>query len=132
LRASGEWGANFRWAVLAHIEEHSPQGVRNVQARIQEVIALIAAAPFIGRQTRKPNIRRFNTHPYPYLIFYQVTGSEIIIRRIRHGEGLHWPDLDEDVSVEALVAGRPSAESAAPLKRWLGGRGSGAAAPAKV
>ena len=71
--------------ILAHIEEHSPQGVRNVQARIQEVIALIAAAPFIGRQTRKPNVRRFNTHPYPYLIFYQVTGSEIIIRRIRHG-----------------------------------------------
>ena len=29
--------------ILAHIEEHSPQGVRNVQARIQEVIALIAA-----------------------------------------------------------------------------------------
>jgi hypothetical protein len=53
-------------------------------------------------------------------------------RLIGQGEGLHWPDLDEDVSVEALVAGRPSAESAASLKRWLAGRGSGAAAPAKV
>ena len=41
---------------------------------------------------------------------------------IGQGEGLHWPDLDEDVSVEALLAGRPSAESAASLKRWLAGR----------
>ena len=43
-------------------------------------------------------------------------------RLIGQGEGLHWPDLDEDVSVEALLAGRPSAESAASLKRWLAGR----------
>ena len=43
-------------------------------------------------------------------------------RLIGNGEGLHWPDLDEDVSVDALLAGRPSAESAASLKRWLAGR----------
>jgi Protein of unknown function (DUF2442) len=24
-------------------------------------------------------------------------------RRIGHGEGVHWPDLDEDVSVNALL-----------------------------
>ncbi len=43
-------------------------------------------------------------------------------RLIGAGEGFHWPDLDEDVSVEALLAGRPSAESAASLKRWLARR----------
>jgi hypothetical protein len=43
-------------------------------------------------------------------------------RLIGSGEGFHWPDLDEDVSVEALLAGRPSAESAASLKRWLASR----------
>jgi hypothetical protein len=43
-------------------------------------------------------------------------------RPIGAGEGFHWPDLDEDVSVEALLAGRPSAESAASLKRWLASR----------
>ena len=41
---------------------------------------------------------------------------------IARGEGMHWPDVDEDISVAALVAGRPSAESAAPLQRWLDGR----------
>ena len=43
-------------------------------------------------------------------------------RLIGQGEGIHWPDLDEDVSVEGLLAGRPSGESQASFKRWLGQR----------
>ena len=35
------------------------------------------------------------------------------------GEGVHWPDLDEDISVEGLIAGRPSAESQESFQRWL-------------
>jgi hypothetical protein len=34
------------------------------------------------------------------------------------GEGIHWPALDEDISIEGLLAGRRSAESAASLARW--------------
>jgi len=37
---------------------------------------------------------------------------------IGDGEGIHWPDLDEDVSVEGLLAGRRSAESATSLAHW--------------
>ncbi len=40
-------------------------------------------------------------------------------RLIGDGEGVHWPALDEDVSVEGLLAGRPSAESAASFAAWL-------------
>lgn len=43
-------------------------------------------------------------------------------RLIGDGEGLHWPRLDEDVSVESLLAGRPSTESAQSLARWLAAR----------
>ena len=43
-------------------------------------------------------------------------------RFIGDGEGIHWPDLDEDVSVEGLLAGRRSGETQASLKRWLEGR----------
>ena len=38
------------------------------------------------------------------------------------GEGIHWPDLDEDISVEGLLAGRPSGESQRSFKRWLESR----------
>lgn len=34
------------------------------------------------------------------------------------GEGVRWPALDEDVSVEDLILGRRSGESQASLKRW--------------
>jgi Protein of unknown function (DUF2442) len=38
---------------------------------------------------------------------------------IGDGEGIHWPALDEDISVEGLIAGKRSAESDASLARWL-------------
>jgi len=38
------------------------------------------------------------------------------------GLGVHWADLDEDISVGSLLAGRPSGESQESLRRWLAGR----------
>ena len=38
---------------------------------------------------------------------------------IGDGEGIHWPLLDEDISVEGMLAGRRSAETDASLSRWL-------------
>ena len=43
---------------------------------------------------------------------------------IGDGEGIHWPDLDEDISVEGLILGRPSGESQRSLQRWLDARKS--------
>jgi hypothetical protein len=41
---------------------------------------------------------------------------------IGDGEGFHWPDLDEDISVEGLILGRRSGESQRSLQRWLESR----------
>ena len=43
-------------------------------------------------------------------------------RFIGKGEGIHWPDLDEDISVEDLIAGIPSGESQRSLQKWLDSR----------
>ena len=43
-------------------------------------------------------------------------------RVIGDGVGLHWPALDEDISVENLLAGRKSSESAQSLAQWLAAR----------
>lgn len=40
-------------------------------------------------------------------------------RLIGKGEGIHWPDLDEDISVENIVFGKPSGESQRSFRRWL-------------
>src|SRR5436190_5815965 len=41
---------------------------------------------------------------------------------IAHGEGIHWPQLDEDISLEGIMAGRPSGESQQSLQRWMQAR----------
>ena len=40
-------------------------------------------------------------------------------RLIGRGEGIHFSDLDEDISVENIVAGMPSSESQRSFQRWL-------------
>ncbi|NOZ27584.1 MAG: DUF2442 domain-containing protein [Chloroflexi bacterium] len=46
-------------------------------------------------------------------------------RLIGDGEGIHWPDLDEDIEVQHLLAGIPSQESQRSLQKWLKRRGLG-------
>ncbi len=38
---------------------------------------------------------------------------------IGDGTLIHWPDLDEDLSVSGILAGRKSGESQKSLKKWL-------------
>lgn len=45
-------------------------------------------------------------------------------RLIGKGHGIHWEDIDEDISVEGLLAGKPSGESQTSFKKWLSGRAS--------
>lgn len=43
-------------------------------------------------------------------------------RLIGKGEGIHWEALDEDISIESLLAGRRSGESQESLKKWMKSR----------
>lgn len=40
-------------------------------------------------------------------------------RLIGKGQGIHWEDIDEDISVEGLLGGKPSGESQTAFKKWL-------------
>ena len=48
-----------------------------------------------------------------------TTAERVNWRFIGGGVGIHWPDLDEDISVVSLLAGRKSGESQASLQRWI-------------
>ncbi|HXE62242.1 MAG TPA: DUF2442 domain-containing protein [Bryobacteraceae bacterium] len=39
------------------------------------------------------------------------------------GHGIHWPNLDEDISVESLLTGQRSRERASSLRKWMENRG---------
>lgn len=43
-------------------------------------------------------------------------------RLIGRGYGIHWEDIDEDISVEGLLAGRTSGESQSSFKKWVNQR----------
>jgi hypothetical protein len=53
-------------------------------------------------------------------------------RLIGEGEGVHWEDLDEDISVEGMLAGKRSGESQASFKRWLDDRSGRLANPSAL
>jgi len=58
---------------------------------------------------------------YPRL-WHGTTEERTHWRLIGDGQGIHWPDLDEDINVDGLLRGRRSGESQTSLKRWLDDR----------
>jgi toxin ParE1/3/4 len=70
--------------VLDSISSRSPRGARRVQSRIRTFIDLLADHPFIGTRTGDPSIRPLPIPPYPYLIFYEVAGDEVIVHAVHH------------------------------------------------
>ncbi len=58
---------------------------------------------------------------YPRL-FYSSQQERQNWRKIGNGRGIHWEDIDEDISIEGLLAGKPSGESQKSLKKWLESR----------
>lgn len=55
---------------------------------------------------------------YPRLL-HGTSAERTNWRKIGRGVGIHWEDLDEDISVEGLIAGRCSGESQKSFKLWL-------------
>jgi toxin ParE1/3/4 len=72
-------------SILDYLVDRSPQGASRIRARIRAVTDLLLRYPQAGAVTDDPTIRRVTTTPYPYLIFYEATDTEIIIHAVRHG-----------------------------------------------
>ena len=59
---------------------------------------------------------------YPRL-FHATSKERLNWRLIGNGNGIHWEDIDEDISVEDLLAGKTSGESQISFRKWLEARG---------
>jgi len=68
---------------------------------------------------------------FPRLL-YASTEERKNWRLIGKGQGIHWEDIDEDISVEGLLAGKPSGESQDSFKKWLALKKAVAKKPAKL
>ena len=54
---------------------------------------------------------------YPRLS-HALAEHRAIWQLVGGGHGIHWPELDEDISVENLLFGQPSGEGARSFSRW--------------
>jgi Protein of unknown function (DUF2442) len=61
---------------------------------------------------------------YPRLLHGTVSERKDYLL-IGEGVGIHWPQLDEDISVDGILAGRKSYESKEAFDQWLSSRRRG-------
>ena len=61
---------------------------------------------------------------YPRLI-HATTEERNNFELHADNQHIHWPDLDEDLSIEGLLAGRRSGESRKSFNRWLEAKRAG-------
>ena len=71
--------------IADYIREHNPRAAEAVEKRIRASIDQLETFPLIGQPTDDPDIRMFPIVRYPYLVFYEVMGGEVVIHHIRHG-----------------------------------------------
>ena len=88
--------------------------------------ALRASAARVGTETLTLELTDGRTVSAPLAWYPRLLAGSPAERAnlelIGDGEGVHWPDLDEDLSVESVLAGRPSVESLPSFQRWLSRR----------
>jgi plasmid stabilization system protein ParE len=65
------------------IAERNPAAARAVEGKIRETVS---EHPEIGRALdQRPGVRVMPVVRYPYLIFYESVGAELLILHVRHG-----------------------------------------------
>jgi hypothetical protein len=77
----------------------------------------------IGRGRLTFNLADGRSVAAPIEWFPRLTFGTVRERRnwrlIGAGYGVHWPDLDEHISVENMILGQRSMESARSLRAWV-------------
>lgn len=77
----------------------------------------------VTKDTLRVNLSDGRTIAVPLAWFPRLVHASVAERNnwrlIGKGDGIHWEDVDEDISVEGLLAGRPSGESQTSFAKWL-------------
>jgi len=71
-------------AIAGYLNDRSPSGSLHVLAAIKSSIDALAAFPGIGRIVDDAGHRRLPVLRFPYVIFYRIAGSELLILHLRH------------------------------------------------
>ena len=78
-----------RERILEYLNERSPDGARDVAARILEAVEQLKEHPHSGYRTDNPDVRVIFVARYPYKVFYRVRDA-VEILHIRHTSRRVW------------------------------------------
>jgi plasmid stabilization system protein ParE len=76
--------------IIAYVEQHSPQGARNIAQALHKTVELIGQFPQSGRLAGEEQTRVLPVGRYPYLIYWSVEQDEAWIVHIRHTARRPW------------------------------------------
>jgi toxin ParE1/3/4 len=70
--------------IAAYLVERNLTGARSVLSAIKSSIDTLSFFPQIGRVADDAGHRRVPVVRYPYVIFYRISGDDLLILHIRH------------------------------------------------
>jgi len=71
-------------AIFAYTADENPIAAQRVVERVEEIRRLLSENAEIGRKLQQRRLRWFPLTPFPYLIYYEVSGQTVRIVRIWH------------------------------------------------
>ena len=95
-----------------------------VELAVPEVMTVIATEDTLTAELTDGRTISVPLAWYPRLL-HATSGERENWELFADAQHIHWPDLDEDISVEGLLAGRPSLEGAGSFERWLKAKRAG-------
>ena len=69
--------------ILDYLSRHSPVAASNQLARFENTVQLIGKFPFIGKETKRLNLRQVVVGEY--LMVYEIGADVVTIHYVRHG-----------------------------------------------
>jgi addiction module RelE/StbE family toxin len=71
--------------IHSYIAADNPVAAAAVVRRVEQLLARLADFPAIGHPSERQGFRVLPLGRYPYLIFYEVTDTAVVIHHVRHG-----------------------------------------------
>jgi plasmid stabilization system protein ParE len=76
--------------IFHYLFERNPGAANAVASRLKDVAGLLVDYPLLGRESDEPGVRIASLVRYPFLIFYALSGDEVVVLNVRHAART-WP-----------------------------------------
>jgi plasmid stabilization system protein ParE len=76
--------------IFLYLSERNPGAAKVLANRLKDVASLLKDYPLFGRESDEPGVRIASLVRFPFLIFYTISGDEVVILNVRHAARA-WP-----------------------------------------